>query len=421
MPEEIFTNVCIELCDHGCFNIENDEELARIFEPFGEIENVRLGVDKNNESKGFGFCNFKHHEDAVKAIEELNGTEINGVKVVVCRAMTKNERKAINQKRKEEKLVGMHDAMPMMSPQMPMMGMMVVPSWKDHLKQELLDRNIIGQALKTKLSSVSEEQAKILCEDQEKLTMWLQDEPTTKKPKTIEPYLSPSIYTRNFGKDVTDEEFEEKHKNEKSLEEPFESKGCGYATVEEAEKPITIPKEYFTNVRINFCDCGSFNFKNDKELTKIFEPFGEIQDVRLEVDENNESKGYGICNFKHHEDAVKAIERLNGTKINGVKVAVCRATISEITKGRNLYVKSFGKDVTDEEFEEYFEQFGKVESCKIERYSEEPFTSKGFGYVLYATVEEAERAINEAPNIPLKGSNIYVTLFKSKKNRMRKK
>ena len=45
---------------------------------------------------------------------------------------------------------------------------------KDRLKQILHDRGITGKELKKKLSSITEEQAKILCNNQEKLIEWLQ-------------------------------------------------------------------------------------------------------------------------------------------------------------------------------------------------------------------------------------------------------
>jgi polyadenylate-binding protein len=215
-------------------------------------------------------------------------------------------------------------------------------------------------------------------------------------------------------------------------------------------KPITIepyvkptkknPEENFTNVFIKGDKTLKLTCKSNEELSKIFEPFGEIQNARLMMDEKNESKGFGFCNFKHHEDAVKAVEGLDGTEVDGIKVVVCRAMSKNErkaykqkkteeyrrmknaeTKGRNLYVKNFGTEVTDEEFEEFFKQFGEIENFKIAKTSEEPFESKGFGFVCYKTKEEANKAIMETPTTPLKGQELFVTLFKNKEDRMREK
>jgi len=65
---------------------END--LKELFEPFGQVTEVRLIMDKfTGKSKGFGFIEMPSKEEAQKAIAELNGKDIKG------RAMTVNEAK----------------------------------------------------------------------------------------------------------------------------------------------------------------------------------------------------------------------------------------------------------------------------------------------------------------------------------------
>ena len=63
-------------------------ELKELFEPFGQVTEVRLVMDKfSGKSKGFGFIEMPSKEEAGKAIEKLNGKDIKG------RAMTVNEAK----------------------------------------------------------------------------------------------------------------------------------------------------------------------------------------------------------------------------------------------------------------------------------------------------------------------------------------
>ena len=65
---------------------END--LKMLFEPFGQVTEVRLIMDKfSGKSKGFGFVEMPSKDEAQKAIEGLNGKDIKG------RAMTVNEAK----------------------------------------------------------------------------------------------------------------------------------------------------------------------------------------------------------------------------------------------------------------------------------------------------------------------------------------
>lgn len=190
------------------------------------------------------------------------------------------------------------------------------------------------------------------------------------------------------------------------------------------------PDEDFTNVYIKPLPVDQV--KTDEDLRKIFEPFGEIQNPSLKKDENGNSKGFGFCNFKLHEDAVKAVEGLNGQEMFGVTLQVNRLMskrekelynikkhtekvekFAEETNGRNLYVKSFSKDVTDEEFQEYFSKFGEIELFKIERVPETK-ESKGFGFVLYKSKEDAQNAIEMAMLERLHGDLPYVGFFQTK-------
>ncbi|CAF1363759.1 unnamed protein product [Adineta ricciae] len=60
------------------FNITEDM-LRGIFEPFGQIDNITLMRDPDaNRSRGYGFIQFAHAEDAKRAMENLNGFELAG-------------------------------------------------------------------------------------------------------------------------------------------------------------------------------------------------------------------------------------------------------------------------------------------------------------------------------------------------------
>ena len=66
----------------------SENDLREAFEPFGQITEVRLIMDKfSGKSKGFGFIEMPSKEEAEKAIEEMNGKELKG------RALSVNEAK----------------------------------------------------------------------------------------------------------------------------------------------------------------------------------------------------------------------------------------------------------------------------------------------------------------------------------------
>lgn len=60
-----------------------NKSLYEMFKPFGEIFSVRLAQDYKGASKGYGFIQYFNAEDANKAIEEMNGKEVNGKTLVV--------------------------------------------------------------------------------------------------------------------------------------------------------------------------------------------------------------------------------------------------------------------------------------------------------------------------------------------------
>ena len=68
----------------------NEVLLESIFKQFGEVNSTKIVYDKITwESRGFGFVEFKNKEDAVKAIEGLDGKELIGKKLSVTEAVEK--------------------------------------------------------------------------------------------------------------------------------------------------------------------------------------------------------------------------------------------------------------------------------------------------------------------------------------------
>ncbi|KAJ7331980.1 hypothetical protein JRQ81_014160 [Phrynocephalus forsythii] len=94
-----FTNVYIKNFGDDM----NDERLQEIFSKFGKMLSVKVMVDKTGCPKGFGFVNFEKHEDAQKAVEDMNGKEINGRMLYVGRAQKRIERQS-ELKRKFEQI-----------------------------------------------------------------------------------------------------------------------------------------------------------------------------------------------------------------------------------------------------------------------------------------------------------------------------
>ncbi len=67
-----------------------ETELRALFESFGRVQSCTLVIDKETgSSKGFGFVEMPKHGDAKAAMQNLNGTEVDGSKIRVKKAKSK--------------------------------------------------------------------------------------------------------------------------------------------------------------------------------------------------------------------------------------------------------------------------------------------------------------------------------------------
>ena len=61
-----------------------DGTLQQAFEAFGEVSSVKVIFDKmTRRSKGYGFVEMANEDDGLKAIDALNGSELDGRTIVV--------------------------------------------------------------------------------------------------------------------------------------------------------------------------------------------------------------------------------------------------------------------------------------------------------------------------------------------------
>lgn len=163
---------------------------------------------------------------------------------------------------------------------------------------------------------------------------------------------------------------------------------------------------------------------DNKALHDTFATFGNILSCKVMTDEKGESRGFGFVHFESNEAADKAIEQLNGKLFNDKPVYVGRhvskrereSKFEEMKKNfTNVYVKFIDPAVTDEEFLALFTKFGQITSHVIAR--DENGTSKGFGFVNFASHEDAVRASDELNNQEFHGKKLYVGRAQKKSER----
>jgi len=179
---------------------------------------------------------------------------------------------------------------------------------------------------------------------------------------------------------------------------------------------------------------------DEAKLRSIFEPFGAVANCAINMDADGTSKGFGFVNFAEHESAAKALEELANKRFEegeeSFELYVSRAqkktertreiksrldalNQERVSKyqGMNLYVKNIADTISDETFREAFSPFGTITSARIMRDPVDQKTSKGFGFVCYSSPEEATRAVTELNGKNLEGKPLVVTLHQRKEHR----
>jgi len=159
-----------------------------------------------------------------------------------------------------------------------------------------------------------------------------------------------------------------------------------------------------------------------KSLYDTFSQFGHILSCKIELDEQNESKGYGYIQFQTQEAADRAMEKVNGKMLNGKKVYVGafvprkeRIAENSQKKFTNVFIKNLDEMVDDDELRELFTPFGIIKSFIVMKDGEGK--SKGFGFVNFETAEDAEKAVIGLHEKEINGKNVFVGRAQKKSER----
>ncbi|KAI9471914.1 MAG: poly(A) binding protein [Benjaminiella poitrasii] len=174
----------------------------------------------------------------------------------------------------------------------------------------------------------------------------------------------------------------------------------------------------------------------EDDLRELFSSIGPVSSIIIQRDDSNFSKGFGFANYESPEDAEKAIQQFHNYDYYGKKLFVTRAQkrseredelrrqheyqprIEKSPKyqGVNLYVKNLADDVDDERLREEFSRYGQITSAKVMR-EERSGVSKGFGFVCFASPEEATEAVVKMNGSKIASKEIYVAIAQRKEDR----
>lgn len=134
----------------------------------------------------------------------------------------------------------------------------------------------------------------------------------------------------------------------------------------------------------------------DEEFRSMFMSIGTINSCKIIRDRaTGYSYGFGFVDYQRAEDAENAISTLNGLQLQNktLKVAYARPP-GEESKNTNLYITGVPRHMAQEDLSSMFNQFGKVIQTRV-LVDQITGLSKGVGFVLFATKEDAQKAIDE--------------------------
>ncbi|XP_063277526.1 ELAV-like protein 2 isoform X8 [Prinia subflava] len=166
----------------------------------------------------------------------------------------------------------------------------------------------------------------------------------------------------------------------------------GSTTINNCSSPVDSgnTEDSKTNLIVNYLPQNM----TQEELKSLFGSIGEIESCKLVRDKiTGQSLGYGFVNYVDPKDAEKAINTLNGLRLQTktIKVSYARPSSASI-RDANLYVSGLPKTMTQKELEQLFSQYGRIITSRI-LVDQVTGVSRGVGFIRFDKRIEAEEAI----------------------------
>lgn len=208
---------------------------------------------------------------------------------------------------------------------------------------------------------------------------------------------------------------------------------------------------------------------DEPKLTEVFAAHGNVTSVIIKRNDDGSSKGFGFVNFEKPEEAAAAVEALNGMVLEGEGEEKAADKPEEATasaegaegaaekeeskddkparrlyvgraqkkaermrelreqyeskrqermsklQGVNLYIKNLDDSVDDAKLRAEFGKIGPITSAKVMKDRKD--VSKGFGFVCFASPEDATKAVADMNGSMINGKPVYVAFAQRKEVR----
>jgi RNA recognition motif-containing protein len=137
---------------------------------------------------------------------------------------------------------------------------------------------------------------------------------------------------------------------------------------------------------------------DESYIRNLFREYGEIVDIRFPSLKYNTHRRFCYVQFRSSGDAHNATQ-LNGTRAGSdlnLVVKISDPTRREdrhgpVYEGREIHISNIDWKANEGDLKEVFQKYGTIETVRIPRKVDGG--SKGFGYIVFSTKEEAEAAL----------------------------
>lgn len=161
----------------------------------------------------------------------------------------------------------------------------------------------------------------------------------------------------------------------------------------------------------------SWNIGED-DLYNLFAAQGPIDAMKMPINRmTGRHKGYAFIEMDNEDDAVKAVEELNGMMLDNRPLAVNFQDENRLRRHKEnlyaaqpnpkLFIRNISSDTSEDYLLELFSQAGTVNSLKVptDHYTGEPRT---YGFAEMASTEEAQAVIERFNGMMLEGEELQV-------------
>ncbi|KAJ3119886.1 hypothetical protein HK098_005077 [Nowakowskiella sp. JEL0407] len=154
----------------------------------------------------------------------------------------------------------------------------------------------------------------------------------------------------------------------------------------------------------------------EKELSDFFADCGVVLSARI-ITDRGKSKGFGYVEFEETSATMKACE-MTGSELNSRALDVKLAEAKRRDDGANgrveapksaptstLFAGNLSYTATEDDLGEIFGEYGNIKSCRLPK-DRVSGALKGFGYIEFDTVQEAQAAVEGLNGQNIKGRSI---------------